>query len=57
MKILLIVGTAVAVIPPFISLGVKNIILTDAHNAVENEGLDGRPLDARPLDEKRDNHV
>jgi hypothetical protein len=52
MKILLIVGTAIAVIPPLLALGVKNIKLTDAHNAVENEGLDGRPLD-----EKRDTVV
>ncbi|GAA6042902.1 hypothetical protein JCM8097_002761 [Rhodosporidiobolus ruineniae] len=44
MKILLIAGTAVAVIPPLIALGMKNIYLSDAHNAVEAEALDGRPL-------------
>lgn len=52
MKILLIAGTAVAVIPPFLALGVKNIHLTETQNAVENEALDGRPID-----EKRDHLV
>ncbi|GAA5868058.1 hypothetical protein JCM8547_000791 [Rhodosporidiobolus lusitaniae] len=50
MKILLIAGTAIAVIPPLLVLGIKNIKLTEAHNAVENEGLDGRPLDEKRVD-------
>ncbi|GAA5902498.1 hypothetical protein JCM6882_002768 [Rhodosporidiobolus microsporus] len=44
MKILLIAATAIAVIPPLLALGVKNILLTDTHNAVENQGLDGEQV-------------
>ncbi|GAA5868075.1 hypothetical protein JCM8547_000799 [Rhodosporidiobolus lusitaniae] len=49
-KILLIASTTIAVIPPLLVLGIKNIKLTEAHNAVENEGLDGRPLDEKRVD-------
>ncbi|GAA5833685.1 hypothetical protein JCM11251_003205 [Rhodosporidiobolus azoricus] len=44
MKILLIAATAIAVIPPILALGVKNILLTDAHNAVENTDKNGEVL-------------
>ncbi|GAA5993628.1 hypothetical protein JCM11641_001034 [Rhodosporidiobolus odoratus] len=47
MKILLIAATAIAVIPPLLALGIKDIYLSDAHNAVEGEALDGRPLDQK----------
>ncbi|BGP20482.1 hypothetical protein JCM10213v2_008643 [Rhodosporidiobolus nylandii] len=52
MKILLIAATAVAVIPPLLAVGVQNIYLSDAHNAVEGEALDGRPIEEKDKESK-----
>ncbi|GAA5908451.1 uncharacterized protein JCM6883_005550 [Sporobolomyces salmoneus] len=54
MKILLIAATCIAVIPPLLALGINNILLTKAHNAVEGEDVAGRTMDDESVqDQKR----
>ncbi|KAL8278568.1 hypothetical protein RQP46_009060 [Phenoliferia psychrophenolica] len=44
MKTLLIAATCVAVVPVFLSLFMKDMYLSDAHNAIEGEDVRGLPL-------------
>ncbi|KAI5476706.1 MFS transporter, drug:H+ antiporter [Pseudohyphozyma bogoriensis] len=44
MKVLLIAATCIAVIPVLLSIGITDVFLSDAHNAVEHEDLGGRPM-------------
>ncbi|GAA5883462.1 hypothetical protein JCM16303_003809 [Sporobolomyces ruberrimus] len=54
MKILLIAATVIAVVPPLLALGINNILLTKAHNAVEGEDVAGRQIDDESVqDQKR----
>ncbi|GAA5937910.1 uncharacterized protein JCM15063_005410 [Sporobolomyces koalae] len=53
MKILLIAATAIAVIPPLLALGIHNIQLTKAHNAVEGEDVAGRAMDDESVQEQK----
>ncbi|GAA6013856.1 hypothetical protein JCM11491_000447 [Sporobolomyces phaffii] len=53
MKILLIAATCIAVVPPLLALGINNILLTKAHNAVEGEDVAGRELDDESVQEQK----
>ncbi|GAA5823732.1 hypothetical protein JCM5353_008574 [Sporobolomyces roseus] len=53
MKILLIAATVIAVFPPLFALGINNILLTKAHNAVEGEDVAGRTLDDESVVEQK----
>ncbi|GAA6059139.1 hypothetical protein JCM10212_003886 [Sporobolomyces blumeae] len=55
MKTLLIAATCIAVLPPLLAIGINNIYLTKAHNAVEGEDVAGRPIDGDDaLERKKD---
>ena len=53
MKILLIVATVIAVIPPLLVLLMKDIRFGDQQNAVEGKATDGESLaESEDLDDK-----
>ncbi|GAA5964033.1 hypothetical protein JCM3765_007847 [Sporobolomyces pararoseus] len=58
MKILLIAATCIAVLPPLLAIGINNILLTKAHNAVEGQDIAGRTIDDESVrDQKKDLHA
>ncbi|GAA5991512.1 hypothetical protein JCM5350_005191 [Sporobolomyces pararoseus] len=58
MKILLIAATCIAVLPPLLAIGINNILLTKAHNAVEGQDTAGRTIDDESIqDQKKELHA